>query len=169
LADFIQQKIEELGDEPAKQSGRMTFNDALAIFRQRLDGKQDIKEGAKIYRRKCIEALVKSWPELEEKLVSKVSKEECLAWARKFSSGYCPSVYNNTVGTLRMILDIAVEMGARAVSPHPSTPSYLPRRPDILLWGNGDGLGLVLEKVQDRVGPDLKTPAQGDELIAALS
>ena len=95
----------------------MTVGDAIGIFRQRLDGQQDIKEGAKVYRRKCIEALLKSWPELEKKPVGKVSKEECLEWARKFAAKYSPSVYNNTVGTLRMILDVAIEKGARALNP----------------------------------------------------
>jgi hypothetical protein len=76
----------------------MTVGDAIGIFRQRLDAKQDIKEGAKVYRRKCIEALLKSWPELEQKPVGKVSKEECLEWSRKLAAKYSASVYNNTVG-----------------------------------------------------------------------
>jgi len=117
LRDFIRDKQEDLGDNSAILSGKMTVADALAIFRQRLDGQQDITEGAKVYRRKCIEALLKSWPDLEAKPVGKVSKDDCLEWAKKFAKDYSPSVYNNTVGTLRMILDIAVEKGARAKNP----------------------------------------------------
>ena len=117
LGDFIKDKQEEMGDDSAVRSGKMTVGDGVAIFRQRLNGQQDIKEGAKVYRRKCIEALLKSWPELEAKPVGKVSKEDCLSWAKKYAARYSPSVYNNTVGTLRMILDIAVEQGARAQNP----------------------------------------------------
>jgi hypothetical protein len=110
LSDFIKEKQEEMGDDSAARSGKMTVGDALAIFRQRLDGKQDLQDGAKVYRRECIQALVKSWPGLEAKPVGKVSKDDCLAWASRFANYYSPSVYNNTAGTLRMILDIAVEM-----------------------------------------------------------
>jgi integrase len=95
----------------------MTVGDAIGIFRQRLDGQQDIKEGAKVYRRKCIDALLKSWPDLEKKPVGKVSKEDCLEWSRKLAAKYSASVCNNTVGTLRMILDVAIEKGARALNP----------------------------------------------------
>jgi len=117
LADLVKDKQEEMGDDAAARSGKMAVSEAVAIFRQRLDGQQDIKEGAKVYRRKCVECLLKSWPELAEKPVGKVSKDECLAWAKRFAEDYSPSVYNNTVGTLRMILDIAVEKGARAQNP----------------------------------------------------
>lgn len=117
LADFVKDKRAELGNDTAIMTGKMTVDDALAVFRQRLDAQQDISEGAKVYRRKCIEALLKSWPELEQLSVGKVTKDACLQWAAKFSAGYSASVYNNTVGTLRMILEIAVERGARANNP----------------------------------------------------
>jgi hypothetical protein len=118
LGDFTKERQEEMGDDAAVRSGRMTVGDAIGIFRQRLDGQQDIKEGTKVYRRKCIEALLKSWPELEKKPVGKVSKEECLEWSRKLTAKYSASVYNNTVGTLRMILDVAIEKGPRALNPN---------------------------------------------------
>jgi integrase len=117
LKDFMEDKQEEMGDDSAVHTGKMTVADAVVIFRQRLDGQQDITEGAKVYRRKCLEALLKSWPDLEGEPVGKVSKDNCLNWATKFASNYSPSVYNNTVGTLRMVLDIAVEKGARARNP----------------------------------------------------
>jgi hypothetical protein len=117
LGDFIRDRREEMGDDSVVHSGRMTVGDAIGIFRQRLDGQQDIKEGAKVYRRKCIDALLKSWPDLEKKPVGKVSKEDCLEWSRKLAAKYSASVCNNTVGTLRMILDVAIEKGARALNP----------------------------------------------------
>jgi hypothetical protein len=38
LGDFIKEKQEEMGDDSAARSGKMTFGDALVIFYQRLDG-----------------------------------------------------------------------------------------------------------------------------------
>ncbi len=117
LNEFEKEKQDEMGDDSSVRGGKMTVADAVAIFRTRLDGRQDVKEGAKVYRRKCLEALLKSWPELESKPVGKVGKDDCLSWAHKYAAEYSASVYNNTVGTLRMILDIAVEKGARAQNP----------------------------------------------------
>ncbi len=114
LRDFISGKQEDMGD--AVMTGKMTVGNCVTILRERLDGQQDIKEGAKVYRRKCIEALLKSWPALESMPVGKVGKEDCLDWAKRFAD-YSPSVFNNTIGTLRMILEVAVEKGARAQNP----------------------------------------------------
>jgi integrase len=117
LADFIKEKRSEFGVEVRVDAGKMTFGNALDIYRQRLDGDPDLKEGAKIYRRKCIVALLKSWPDLEASSVGKISKDACLAWADKFAKAYSATVYNNTVGTLRMVLEVAVEKGARSNNP----------------------------------------------------
>ena len=106
-----------MGDASAVVTGRMTLGDALAIYRQRLDAQQDISEGAKLYRRKPIEALLKSWPGLEASPIAKISKDACIRWAAGFARKYSPTVYNNTVGTLRMIINVAVEKGARANNP----------------------------------------------------
>jgi integrase len=117
VSDFIKEKREEMGDDSPARTGRMTVGDAICIFGQGLDGQHDIKEGAKVYRRKCLALLLKSWPGLDSQPVGKVSKDDCLTWARDLAPKYSPTVYNNTVGTLRMILDIAVEKGARAQNP----------------------------------------------------
>lgn len=117
LNDFVKSKQEEMGDVSTIQTGKMTVAGALDVFRQRLEARQDIKEGAKVYRRKCIDALTRSWPGLEETPVGKVGRADCEKWAKKLNSKYSGTVYNNTVGTLRMVLDIAVETGARAMNP----------------------------------------------------
>jgi len=117
LADFIKEKRADCGAEVRVDAGRMTFSEALTVYRQRLDGDPDLTEGAKVYRRKCIAALLKSWPELEASNVGRISKDACLAWADRFAKAYSATVYNNTVGTLRMVLEVAVEKGARSNNP----------------------------------------------------
>jgi len=95
----------------------MTFSDALTIFQQRLTGDGSLKPRSKEYRGERIAALLKSWSDLDKTDVRKITKNDCLAWGAKFSSAASPSNYNNTVGTLRMVLDIAVEAGARYDNP----------------------------------------------------
>ena len=56
--------------------------------------------------------MLKSWPELKNLDVQKISKHDCLLWAEQFAERAAPSNFNNTVGTLRLVLEIAVEAGA---------------------------------------------------------
>ena len=95
----------------------MTFGDAVIIYKERLTGAQHLKPGAKLYRENTIEALLKSWPSLSNTDVRKISVNDCLQWASGFAKSYCPSFFNNTVGTLRQILKIAIDAGARYGNP----------------------------------------------------
>jgi integrase len=92
--------------------GKMTFGDALTIFKARLDGDASLKPRSKEYRHARIAALLKSWPELEHMDVRKISKGNCLDWAAKYANGVHGTNFNNTVGSLKMVLDIAADAGA---------------------------------------------------------
>ena len=94
-----------------------SFGDALAIFEAALEANPQLKAGAKLYRRKCIAALLKSWPSLKNSRLAKLTKAECEAWAGTFAKRYSPTVFNNTLGTLRMVLDIGVKNGIRYRNP----------------------------------------------------
>ena len=102
LGDFIKKK--------AKRAGRPvigTFAEARALYETEMNGVHTIKETSKIYRRKCIQALVRSWPGLEEMRPEKIAEAECREWATRFAADYSVSVFNNTLSTLRMILEHA--------------------------------------------------------------
>jgi integrase len=89
----------------------------LETYRKRLDGDYSLKERSKVYRQERIAALLKSWPELKGTNVAQISKADCLSWASQFGQTASPSTFNNTVGTLRLVLDIPVEAGARYDNP----------------------------------------------------
>jgi len=114
LEKVERQRIELQG---AIASGNMTFGDALAVFRNRLANNNSLKPRSKEYRLERVAALVKSWPGLEKIEVRKISKHDCLAWAAAFGAKACPSNFNNTVGSLRMVIDEAVDAGARYDNP----------------------------------------------------
>ncbi len=97
--------------------GKMTFGQALETYRKRLEGDYVLKERSKVYRKERIAALLKSWPELKGTDVAQISKADCLSWASRFGQNSSPSTFNNTVGTLRLVLDIPVEAGARYDNP----------------------------------------------------
>ncbi len=114
----------------------MVFSQALETYRERLNGDHSLKDRSKVYREERIAALLKSWPELEATDVAQISKSDCLSWAARFGQKASPSAFNNTVGTLKLVLDIAVEAGARYDNPV-SHVELIARDPDFRSVGPG--------------------------------
>ncbi len=117
LGDLVKQERGARESRVEASKGRMTFNDALETYQQRLEGNAALKPSAKLYRRKCIAALLKTWPDLGASDVRKISERQCEHWAEKFAQNYSAGVYNNTVGTLRHVFEIAIADGARYGNP----------------------------------------------------
>jgi integrase len=117
LADLEKDERQKAECQTAVANGKMTFGDALGIYRQRLHSDASLKPRSKEYREERIAALLKSWPELEGTDVSRISKAACLNWAAGYGKKASSTNFNNTVGTLRLALDIAVEAGARYDNP----------------------------------------------------
>lgn len=61
----------------------MTFGDALAVFKTRVQSNPALKPRTKEYCVYRIAALLKSWPGLAEKDVSRITNAECLDWSLK--------------------------------------------------------------------------------------
>ncbi|HZT21448.1 MAG TPA: hypothetical protein VFB55_00925, partial [Verrucomicrobiae bacterium] len=64
--------------------GQMTFDEAVEIYRTRLNADPDVKRNTKIYYEQRILSLLRTWPSLKETNVRDVSKQNCLDWAAKF-------------------------------------------------------------------------------------
>ncbi|MBM3833219.1 MAG: site-specific integrase [Verrucomicrobia bacterium] len=111
------QKAENRSADASTNDGRMTFGDALAIYRNRLNANLALKPRSKVYREERIAALLKTWPGLDKTDVRRITKGECFDWAAKFGEVSSPIAFNNTLGTLRHILDIACESGHRYDNP----------------------------------------------------
>jgi integrase len=143
LSDLLKAERQGVESRASVSRGKMTFGDALGIYASRLEAKVELKPSAKLYRQKCIEALVKSWPGLREMDVRKISERECLNWAARYGAKYSPSVYNNTVGTLRHILDISIAEGARYGNPAMIVKKAKIRQKALTLPEHEQFLGLV--------------------------
>jgi hypothetical protein len=137
LADLEKEERQRAEHQTAVVDGVMEFRDALALYRQRLAGDASLKPRSKVYREERIAALLKSWRGLERTDVRKISKSECLAWAADYGKIAAPSNFNNTVGTLRLILEIAVESGARYDNPARFIKRLrvLPKKPKAATFG----------------------------------
>jgi len=117
LGDFLKGENHRAEIVQSAARGKMTFGDAVVLYKQRLDNAQHLKPRAKEYRQSTIDALLKTWTGLKDTDVRNITATECSQWAAGFGKKYCPSFFNNTVGTLRQILKIALDAGARYGNP----------------------------------------------------
>jgi integrase len=136
LADLEKEERRKAEDQSPVTVGKMSFSDALALYCDRLRADLNLKPRSKDYRQERTNALLKSWPGLGEKDVRQISRRDCEDWARRFGQNTSSIAFNNTIGTLRQILDITVEAGIRYENPardlkrkkvvlrRPELPSY---------------------------------------------
>ena len=97
--------------------GRMTVGQAMAILKERVGGDPSLKPRTREYYQQRIAALTKSWPELPQLELRRVTKADCLNWAARIGGKSSPTAFNHTVGILRAVIEIGVESGARYDNP----------------------------------------------------
>lgn len=117
LADFMREEHKKAAVSESVTNGKMTFGDAVAKFKTGLEADKSLKPRSKQYRLERLGALLRSWPNLGSTDLAKIREHHCAAWATSFGKDTSATAFNNTVGTLRMILDIGVKCGARYDNP----------------------------------------------------
>ena len=117
LADMEKSERQKALSANAVASGKMTFGDALAVFNNRVQQNPALKPRTKEYCAYRVSALLKSWPGLAEKDVSRITSAECLDWSVKNAGQNSSSSHNFTVSILRRVFSIAMESGARYDNP----------------------------------------------------
>jgi integrase len=117
LGDFMKTERAKAEGLKAEARGKMKFRDALQIFLNRLEDNYTVKPRTKDYYKERVNALLKSWPELDDLDVAKISKADCANWAANYRKQSSASAFNNTINVLRQVLKIACEAGARYENP----------------------------------------------------
>jgi hypothetical protein len=82
----------------------MAFSDALEIFRQRIAGSLELKPLTKAYYSERMDALLKSWPDLERKKLPDITDRDCENWAAEFGRDSSPVAFNHTASILRRVI-----------------------------------------------------------------
>ena len=132
LAELIKDERGKLDSHGRYEGGRMLFKDAAGIYIEKIRGDADLKPRTKEYREACLKAIRKTWPGIDEIDLRKISRKDCEDWAKRLRANgtrfrqkgakkahenISSTRFNNTVATLRHILDQAVETGARYANP----------------------------------------------------
>ncbi len=111
LAEFLKEHRERRSNGNGEVSAKMTFGGAAAVHLRNLDDNLSIKPRTRDYWRECLAALQKSWPDLHQTEVRKITQADCKKWGNVYAKTASPTRYNNTLAVLRHALNVAVETG----------------------------------------------------------
>jgi integrase len=100
LGDFIKKKRKRAARPIAG-----TFAEARALYEAEVNADHTLKDGSKLYRRNTVKALLRTWPDLDNQAPAKVTETDCRAWAARFVEKHDAQFFNNTLSTLRHILE----------------------------------------------------------------
>ncbi len=117
LSDLEKAERQKAEHQVGKGDEKLTFEQAVKIYRERLKGDPSRKPRTKDYHEQRLTALLKSWPKLNSLEVRKITKSDCLNWAARFGQKASPTAFNHTVSVLRHVLEIGVESGMRYDNP----------------------------------------------------
>jgi hypothetical protein len=98
-------------------TGRLTFGDAVILYRQQFQADQHLKPGTKGYKEETLLALQKTWPGPMEADLGKITEKQCQEWARRYAAEFSATRFNGTLTTLRHVFDVGVKEGARHDNP----------------------------------------------------
>lgn len=98
-------------------TGRLTFGDAVALYRERFQADQNLKRGTKGYKEETLLALQRTWPGLWEADLAKITEKQCQEWARRYAADFSATRFNGTLTTLRHVFEIGIKEGVRHENP----------------------------------------------------
>jgi hypothetical protein len=140
MGDFRKGKIREAARPVAG-----TFAEARRRFESELERDHTLGEGSRNYRTYSIRVIAKTWPELDGTPLRKITVADCQAWAKRFSEKYDEQYFNNTLSTLRSI----IEAGGLFRDENPARKiKRLGVKPTILQLPEPDQFHTLVEKVQ---------------------
>ena len=117
LNDLEKAERQAVECKDAVANGKMTFGQAMAVYKERINGDASLKPRTREYYEQRLAALLKSWPGLPETELRRIMKADCLNWAAKFGATASPTAFNHTISILRGVFEIGVESGARYDNP----------------------------------------------------
>jgi len=86
----------------------LTFSEAVTVYEATVRQNPAMKERSKGYRLLCIRKIKSSWPELWNLKLTEIEPSACRDWAARLRTEIASQYFNNTIATLRLILDAGI-------------------------------------------------------------
>ena len=158
--DRLRGKLNELRKPPAEIG---TFAAGRVQFEAETRNKHELSELSRVYRLRCVDRILRSWPGLDNKRVDTIKKADCEAWAKRYADKYAPQFFNNSVHVLREILSLA-GLGHDANPAHKIKRRGIPRKQ--LDLPTADQFNQILAKIETAGAIDEKDRADFVRFLA---
>jgi integrase len=127
-------------------SGRPTVGEVAELYRENVRTDVTTKQSTKGYHLQTVDALFRSWPELQSTRLSAVTEAQCRQWAANYlkskrASGHgwkeqakrtiSASRFNSTIDTLRKIFEIGIRNGIILFNPAKTIGKVSPKQKSI--------------------------------------
>ena len=99
------------------QHGKLTFGDALAIVRRRSENDPELKPATRKYHGEIFAAILRDWPALSTRPLSKITKAEIAEWSERYKSGASSTRFNAALTAMRRVFKIGMDAGALFTDP----------------------------------------------------
>ncbi len=104
LNDFLKENREKRNKvDPPR------FTVVLEWFKAELENDTTIKPRSKEYRLTCLKKIETTWPELWKLRLDGITSKDCKEWASELNGEIDSHYFNNTIGTLRQIIDVGLK------------------------------------------------------------
>lgn len=117
LRDLLGTEQQRVSRQKTIEVGKMTFDDALEIYKSQLEKNIEIKPATRLYQEEIIIALRKSWAEIDSLDMKRISETDCQNWRTEFAANYSATRVNGAISLLRRVFKIAVDSGVRHDNP----------------------------------------------------
>ncbi len=151
LVDFLKEQHEQRGN-PCPPS----FAEAVQLYELQLEKDTRIKPQSKQYRGWCIRKIKATWPQLWDMRIDEIDAQDYRDWAAQLSKKIACHYYNNTIATLRQIVETGIEDyrrhgGKRFESPVQDLPRLRIRQKELQL-PEPDQFRQLIKNLRNRSG-----------------
>jgi integrase len=98
-------------------AGSATVGQLAKVYMESQNLRTDIRQSTKDHRKFIVISLLQSWPELAEKLPSKVTEHEVAEWAARHHADWSPTKHNAAIDSLKGFFKIAIDRGIINTNP----------------------------------------------------
>jgi integrase len=117
LAQLLAKHHETRSARRDVDAGSATVGQLAKVYMESQNLRTDIRQSTKDHRKFIVISLLQSWPELSDKLPSKVTEHEVSEWAAKHHADWSPTKHNAAIDSLKGIFNIAIDRGIIGTNP----------------------------------------------------
>ena len=117
LAQLLAKHHETRSARRDVDAGSATVGQLAKVYMESQNLRTDTRQSTKDHRKFIVISLLQSWPDLAEKLPSKVTEYEVAEWAARHHADWSPTKHNAAIDSLKGIFKVAIDRGIIGTNP----------------------------------------------------